>query len=838
MSAVPTRLDVLAPLSGVLVPLSSVPDPVFAAGLAGEGVALDPTSDELLAPVAGVVTQLHRAHHALSITTASGVELLVHVGIDTVLQRGAGFTPLVAQGAHVVAGQPLLRIDVDQLARRVPTLLTPIVVANAERLSGLVVASGNVTAGRDVVLHLELGTVRTDGQLATVAATAGRNVLLPNADGLHARPAAVLAATAKRYRSEIRLRCGEQVANAKSVVSIMLLATHANDRLQLEATGVDAEAAVAALAELVAAGSGEPAQARTSPAPAPAAARTAAPARGELTGIPASPGLAVGHVVQLQRDLLEIDERGAGVGAERTRLDGALERARAEVAALKAQLGANAEGQILDAHLELLADPELIDAAIAALGSGRSAAAVWREAYSGYAARLGALASPLLRERAGDVRDIGQRVLALLAGVRTAPLPPSVDAILLADELTPSEAAGLDRGQVLGLCTVGGSATGHVAILARSLGIPAICGIDPAARSIANGTLVVLDGDRGLLHRDPSAADLDRARQRLAALDAQRATERATAFAPASTIDGQRIEVAANVRNAAEARDAIAQGGDGVGLLRSEFLFADRDAPPSEDEQAAAYREVAVVLGRQRRLVIRTLDVGGDKPLRYLPMPAEANPFLGLRGIRVSLRAPELLRTQLRAILAAAPFGDVHVMFPMVATLEELRSARALLDAEEAAAGARVRVGVMIEVPSAALIAERLAPEVDFFSIGTNDLTQYALAMDRGHPQLAGQADGLHPAVLRLIWMTVEAAHRHGRWVGVCGGLAAEPLAIPALVGLGVDELSVAVPAIAAVKARIGRLEGAACRRLAAELLEMGAAAEVRARVATFIELN
>jgi multiphosphoryl transfer protein len=831
MSAVPTRLDILAPLSGVLVPLACVPDPVFAASTVGEGVAIDPTSSELLAPVAGVVTQLHRAHHAVAITTDSGVELLVHVGIDTVWQRGAGFTPRVAQGERVAAGQPLLSFDADYLAARVPSLLSPVVVTNAERVIRMIVASGLVEAGKDVALTLELAAAAAVDGAEAGADTLSQSVRLPNLDGLHARPAAVLAGAAKRFRSEVRLRRGEAVANAKSVVSIMLLATRENDVLRVEASGVDAGPAIAAITALLAAGCGE---APGTPVAMPTlpTVRTA----GELAGVPASPGLAVGRVVQVRRELLAVAALGAGADQERARLDGALAAARREIAALKARLGPNPQAQILDAHLELLADPELIDLVIAGLGGGQSAGYVWRQAYEAYATRLEALASPLLRQRATDVRDVGHRVLAVLAGVRPAAIPAMAEAILIADDLTPSETAGLDRGRVLGLCTVGGSATSHAAILARSLGIPAICGIDASARSLADGTLVVIDGDRGTLRREPSAADLGRARERLARLTEERSAERAAASAPAMTADGHRIEVVANVRNAEEASAAVAQGGEGVGLLRSEFLFAERDTAPTEAEQAAAYRAVATVLGRGRRLVIRTLDVGGDKPISYLPMPAEANPFLGLRGIRVSLEQPELLRTQLRAILAAAPLGDLHVMFPMVATLDELREARRLLDAEARAGGVSVRVGVMIEVPSAALIAERLAPEVDFFSIGTNDLTQYTLAMDRGHPRLASRADGLHPAVLRLIAMTVEAAHRHGKWVGVCGGLAADPLAIPVLVGLGVDELSVAVPAIAAVKARVGRLSRAACEPLAAELLGMGTAGETRARLAAFID--
>jgi multiphosphoryl transfer protein len=837
MSAVPTRFEILAPLSGVLVPLASVPDPVFALNTVGEGVAIDPTSSELLAPVTGVVTQLHRAHHALAITTDGGIEVLVHVGIDTVAQHGAGFTPRVAQGERVAVGQPLLSFDADLLATRVPSLLSPVVVTHAEHVTRISAASGLVEAGRDVILSLEFAAAPAadGGRPVAAVVVVGEDVRLPNPGGLHARPAAVLAAAAKRFRAEVRLRRGAATANAKSIISIMLLATRANDALRVEASGADARPAVAAITALLAAGCGEAVRATRSTATTPPAA-PAVPATGELTGIPVSPGLAVGCIVQLCHELPVASELGAGASHERTRLDAALADARGEIAALKDRLGANPQAQILDAHVELLADPELIDLAIAGLDGDQSAGFAWQQAYTAYAARLEALASPLLRERANDVRDVGHRVLALLAGARPAVKAAVAEAILVADALTPSEIAGLDRAQVVGMVTVGGSAISHAAILARSLEIPAICGIDVAVRSLADGTLVILDGDRGTLHRDPSAAELARARECRARLAEARTAERAAASAPAMTADGHQIEVAANVRNAEEAAAAVAEGGEGVGLLRSEFLFAERDTAPTEDEQAAAYGAVATALGRGRRLVIRTLDVGGDKPLRYQPLPAEANPYLGLRGIRVSLEQPELLRIQLRAILTAAPLGDLHVLFPMVATLDELRAARRLLDAEARAGAAGVKVGIMIEVPSAALIAEHLAPEVDFFSIGTNDLTQFALAMDRSHPRLASRADGLHPAVLRLIAMTVEAAHRHGKWVGVCGGLAAEPLALPALVGLGIDELSVPVPAIAAVKARVGRLSRSACAPLAAELLGMGTADEVRTRLAAFTE--
>jgi len=843
MTTTPQRVALLAPLSGVLVPLERVPDPVFAQRTVGDGVSIDPTSGELLAPAAGRVTLLHRASHALAITTDEGLEILVHIGVDTIALNGKGFTPRVRQGDRVAAGQPLISFDADLIARSAPSLLTQVLITNRERVSGMSVATGLVEAGRSIVLQADLAAAApADGSPATETAAVSEEIRLPNRQGLHARPAATVAAAAKGFRADVRLLRGADTANAKSVTAILLLATRPNDAIRVSASGPDAAAAVSALAALLAAGSGESeATAEAASGPARGAPVTAAPAPAEgptrstdprkLLGVSASPGLVLGKVAQLRRASIHVEERGAGIERERAHLDVALERARQQI---EAQRAANigAASKILDAHLELLADPELIDLAVAGLADGRSGAYAWREAYSSYATRLESLASSLLRERAGDVRDVGGRVLGLLAGVTTGPIECAPGSILIAEEFSPSETSSLDAGKVQGLCTTGGGPTSHAAIIARALGIPAVCGVDRAALGLADGTPVVLDGTEGFLLRDPDEAEVTRARAAIGRLAAQRQGERAAASAPAATTDGHRIEVAANIGTVEEALAAVAQGGEGVGLLRSELLFLDRDTAPSEEEQADVYRAVATALGRERRLVIRTLDVGGDKRLPYLPLPPEENPFLGVRGIRTSLERPDLLRSQLRAILEAAPLGDVHVMFPMIASLDELRAARRILDEEQRGAGVSVRVGVMIEVPSAALTAGQLAREVDFFSIGTNDLTQYTLAMDRGHPKLAPLADALHPAVLKLISLTVEGAHAHGKWVGVCGGLAAEPIAVPVLLGMGVDELSVPVPAIAAVKALVRRLALRDCQALARELLGLATAGEVRARLA------
>jgi phosphocarrier protein FPr/phosphocarrier protein len=832
----PGRLEIVAPLSGALVPLEAVPDPVFSRRMAGDGISLDPTSGELLAPVDGTVTLLHRAHHALTITTEHGIEVLVHIGVDTVALGGAGFAPKVQQGDRVTVGQVLITFDVDRVAREARSLLTQVLVANVERVARFVPATGLVVAGKSVALTLELrspvtaaGPVHGDAQL-------GDEVSLPNRFGLHARPAAVLAALAKRFTSELRVVRGADEANAKSLVAILALATKRGDAVRIKATGPDAAEAVRALSEALSAGCGEAAsEAPSAPDVDAPEARAAARSPLELAGVSASPGLAVGHVVQHRQEVIEVAEVGDTPARERGKLDAALRDARAEIEALKGQLKDAQRAQILDAHQELLADPDLVEAAILTIGDGKSAAFAWRAAFARSAGRLEGLGNALLRERANDIRDVGRRVLGPLAGVARAALVVPPGSILIAEELTPSDMASVDRSKLLGLCTTTGGATSHVAILARSFGIPAVCAIDEGALLLPPGMLVVLDGTRGLLHRDPSEAEVAVARERVARQAQKRSEETAGAAAPAVTTDGHRVEVAANVRNAAEAREGVANGAEGVGLLRSEFLFDDRASAPDEDEQAAAYLEVADAVGPGRTLVVRTLDVGGDKPLPYLPMPREDNPFLGLRGVRVSLDQPAMFRAQLRAILRAAPRARLHVMFPMIATLEELREAKALLAEEQAATGhADVRVGLMIEVPSAAVMAEQLAREADFFSIGTNDLTQYTLAMDRGHPKLAKKADGLHPSVLQMIALTCAGAKAHGRWVGVCGGLASDTMAVPVLLGLGVDELSASVPAIPAIKALIRRLALADCQRLATDVLRLGTAAEVRARLAAF----
>lgn len=813
-------LELLAPLSGVLLALDQVPDPVFASRMIGDGLCIDPTSQTLCAPLAGVISNIQDSGHAVSITADNGVQVLMHIGLDSVNLAGQGFTRLVQEGQRVEAGQALIEFDADYVALNAKSLLTLMLVVSGEPFSLL--ANGLVELGQPV-LKVTAGAGAEEVVEEEGDALFSKPLTLPNANGLHARPAAVLAQAAKGFNASIYLHKQTQRANAKSLVAIMALQTVHGDTLQVSAAGPDADAAITALVALLLQGCGETVA-------APAAVVEPLPSATLLRGVCASPGSAFGQVVQVREPELAITEQGAGETAERAALERGLLAATEALQTLQGKATGNAQAEIFRAHQELLEYPTLLEQAHALLAEGKSAAFAWNSATAATIKLFQGLGNALIAERAADLADVGQRVLKLILGIADSAWDLPERAILVAEQLTPSQTASLDTRKVLGFITVGGGATSHVAILARALGLPAICGVPVQVLALPNGKQVLLDADRGELHLEPNLADIEQretARQQQAA---RRQRDVAQAALPAITRDGHHVEITANVASLQEVEQSLTLGGEGVGLLRSEFLYLDRNRAPSPEEQATTYSAIARALGTERNLVVRTLDVGGDKPLAYVPMDAETNPFLGLRGIRLCLERPELLREQFRAILASAGLARLHIMLPMVSLLSELQRARTMLEEEALALGLTElpKLGIMIEVPSAALMADVFAPHVDFFSIGTNDLTQYTLAMDRDHPRLASQADSLHPAVLRLIATTVKAAHAHGKWVGVCGALASEVLAVPVLIGLGVDELSVSVPLIPTIKASVRELDLADCQSIARQVLGLEEASQVR----------
>ncbi|MGD2079155.1 MAG: phosphoenolpyruvate--protein phosphotransferase, partial [Chloroflexota bacterium] len=645
------------------------------------------------------------------------------------------------------------------------------------------------------------------------------HLVVGNRLGLHARPAARFVTAANQFASQITLAKGDAEANAKSINQVATLGVRQFDDIVITARGPDATQALQAIQALADDNFGdrdeEPEEAPAPVAPSPI---VAPPSFGdELPGIAASPGIAIGPAFQYRPRLPQVETYAiSDPDQEWQRLQAALGAAMAEIKQLHQsaleQVGPD-EAAIFEAHLLFLQDPALLEAAEAIIRSDQiNAESAWQQEIERTAAGYRALDDPYMQARAVDLMDVGQRVLSQLMDLERPALEFAEPAIILAADLTPSDTAQLDPSQVLGLCTELGGATSHSAILARALGIPAVVGLGPSLANIATGQQIAMDGGQGRLWPRPAAEQIAELETVQRQWQLERQQSKAASQGPAVTLDEHRVEIGANIGGPHDTAVALDFGAEGVGLFRTEFLFLDRETAPSEEEQFAAYCAVAQAMD-QRPVIIRTLDVGGDKPLPYIDLGQEENPFLGWRGIRFCLDTPSLFKTQLRAILRASHNHNLKLMFPMIGALNEVRAAKALLDearaelqASDLPFDAQMEVGIMVEVPAAVAIADQLAAEVDFFSIGTNDLTQYVMAADRGNARVVSLANALQPAVLRMIQQTVQAAHAAGIWVGMCGELAGNALAAPLLVGLGLDELSMSAPSIPAVKAAVRSL--------------------------------
>lgn len=663
---------------------------------------------------------------------------------------------------------------------------------------------------------------------------------ITNRLGLHARPAAQFVATASRFQSQIKvqnLTRNTEAVRGDSINQVATLGVRQGHELLITATGMDAHEALRALQGLIINNFGEDNSIIKLPAPRE---EVTAPTEGELRGIAASAGIAIAPLIYYQSVTIPITEYHIeNVEIEWHRLQSAIQIAKQEIASLLShtsiQIG-DAEAAIFDAHLLFLADPVMLEAARQHIVEKRlNAEVAWQAVVDEVANSYRKLEDAYLQERVDDVVDVGRRVLRILLGSLPTDLHITEPSIIVGTDLSPSDTAKLDPTKVLGICMTSGSATSHSAIIARTLGIPAVVGVAPQVLTLESGTLIAIDGESGKVWVAPPAETLTALEAKRQNWQTAQAEAKAKAHQPAITRDGRRIQIFANIGSIADGKAAVSHGAEGVGLLRTEFLYLEKTKAPTEEEQLQVYQAIGEVLD-QRPLIIRTLDVGGDKPLPYLSHPSEeANPFLGVRGIRFCLENPQFLKTQLRAILRASAGNNIKIMWPMIATLTELRAAKAILtevQTELRQAGIafdeKMAVGMMIETPAAVAIADQLAREVDFFSIGTNDLSQYVMAGDRTNPKVATLADALQPAVLRMIQQTVEVAHAANIWVGLCGEVAAETLVAPILLGLGLDELSVNPQAIASLKQAISHLTISEAQAIASVALQQDSATSVR----------
>jgi phosphotransferase system enzyme I (PtsI) len=532
----------------------------------------------------------------------------------------------------------------------------------------------------------------------------------------------------------------------------------------------------------------------------------------ELKGIAASLGFAIGSVFLYEREEIRIEEcQDKDVSAEWQKFEDALKTAKEQISHIyehvKNESGED-HAEIFSAQLMILDDPDLMDSVKQVLNAKRNnIEAALYEAIEQFAMAMEMLDDEYLKARALDIRDVGNRILRILLGIAESPTAGlNEPSVILADDLTPSDTVLIDKNMILGFCIAKGGATSHTAILARGLGIPAVVGAGDEIMKVKKGERIIVDGSEGFVFINPSDDKVSYYTEKQKHFNQVMKESLSKAHEPAITQDGQHVEVVANIGNVENAKAAMEAGAEGVGLLRTEFLYLEGTALPTEEEQYKSYRAIVDVFG-DYPVILRTLDIGGDKELSYLSLPKEANPFLGVRAIRLCFNRPDIFKPQLRAALRAAEGKNLKIMFPMVATVDEIRQARAILTecqnelkAEKVSHAAKVDIGIMIEIPAAAIMSDVLAKEVDFFSIGTNDLSQYTLAADRTNAGVANIASSFQPPVLRLVKMVIDAAHKEGKWVGMCGELAGEPVAIPILLGLGLDEFSMNPPAIPIAK--------------------------------------
>jgi len=744
--------------------------------------------------------------------------------------QGAGVVVLMDLGSAVLSAELALDLLDDGVRDRVVLCPAPLV-------EGLVVAAVAAASGADAAeivaeacgalagkaAQLGAGVPGTSTAEVTDALTGSFTVANPH--GLHARPAARLVQEVRRRdaTAQVRnVRADSDWVDAGSLSKIATLGVRSGDLVEVRVSGTQAAETLDHILALAARNFDE--ELHTAPPPAPVATA------GHPIG--ASPGLGIGPARSAQSGPLVVPNEIPGdPGAEWHRVSTAIAAARRTISQLRVRTArdvGDAEAAIFDAHDLLLDDAELLDRTRHLIDAGRAAPAAWSSAVAELAEEFAALPDPYLQARAADVRAVGDQVLRGMLG--SAVSGPRSSGVLIADELTPAEAAELDAGTVTAVLMAFGSPQAHNVILLRAKGIPAIVGAGTSVLDVTDGTVVAVDGTRGEFAVDPPADEQRKFRDRVEALARRRETAQQHASLPAVTRDGVTVGVGANIGSVDDARAAATQGADFAGLVRTEFLFLSRPDAPSVDEQVSVYRKIAESLDG-RRITLRTLDVGGDKPLDFLPTPAEVNPFLGVRGLRLSLAHPGLLAEQLLAMALVAQHSPVSVMFPMVSTLDELLTARRMLDEAVAAAGRTrpddLQVGMMVEVPAAALRSTAFARHVDFLSIGTNDLTQYALAADRTNDAVAPIGDPYDPALLQLIHATCAGAQDRAT-VSVCGEFAADEQAVGLLLGLGVDSLSVSPPAIPGTKEAVRVVDRDAASSVAQQALDAESAAVVR----------
>lgn len=864
-----------SPIAGQIIQIEQVSDQVFAEKMLGDGIALRPNISKhfVVSPCDGEIQTVHASKHAVAILSNFGNEILIHTGVDTVILEGKGFEAFVSVGQKVKKGDKLLGVDFDFISKNAPSYDVIMLVTNMSEETILVKnMSVDINAGDEIFSINQKGSSEpieeekaSGGFFSKLFGTKKEEPknsmqnkaeeVLPvnsgeiiseivnviNPTGIHARPASRIFQIAGKYKTTtVEIKVGDKKANAKSIVSILGLGIKFNDPIQVVAKGDEASVAVAEIIADIKDGLGEGIQSVGSHSHVSDVTKES-PKKEEvvvsdfskevsLKGVLASPGLVIGKSFLISKQEIKVEENSKDILLEVKALKNALENIKSKLVkdiAEAKELKQNTKVEVYSAHLTMLDDPTLFDFANEVIQKGKTAGFAWRSSINNSVEILKSTGNSLLIERVADLKDLENRVLYNILGMEVKSAAYPADSIIIAEDLVPSDLAQFDEN-VKGVVLAQGSATSHVALILRNMGVPALVAVGKSVSNIVNGTSIILDANDGLLSINPDANKLGQIKIKHDKLEAIKKENISNAKKDAITLDGRRIYVKGNVSNGKETEKAFDLGGEGVGLLRTEFLFFNTPIEPTIQEQHDLY-QYAVDAMQGGSVTLRTLDVGGDKPLAFVKIGFEENPIMGLRGVRNYFNNPEVFLNQIRAILKVKPLMLCKIMVPMIAEVNEIIKVREMIESEMKALGIKdkVEIGTMIEVPSAALIADKIAKYVDFFSIGTNDLAQYTLAMDRGNHNLTSRLKNLNPSLLKLIKMTVDGGLKHNKPTAVCGAMASEVQSIPILIGLGITELSTSMRSIPDVKAIIRTLDYKKCVEVANKALGMETSEQV-----------
>jgi phosphoenolpyruvate-protein phosphotransferase len=814
-------IDIYPPIIGITMDITQVPDPVFADKLVGNGIAIDPLSNKIYAPVNGIIKSIHPSKHSIIIAADAGFDILIHIGLETVALGGDGFNIHVSDGDWIKMGDVIGEFDLDYVAQRSKTLITPIVLLdlNHEIFSFLVVPQQETKFGFPIMQIKKKLIVLNEDQSQISNLIKSKPILITNPHGIHARPAAAISSVARKYDSEILIKKDEKAVNAKSIISLLSLAVNQNDSVYVYAVNEEIIKSLSYILIHLYDSSGED-QYQISPKHVDG---------NKYYGIAASFGIACGVLKKKGKLNFIIEENKNDILTEKKRFYEALNKVKKEIEYSLANLTENDQiySGILEAHIQMLCDPALIDESLSIINNNKSAAFAIKQVITDNCNILAKTESTVLIERQDDFMDLLNRILIAMNTKQIQTVNHDLPTILLDNWLTPNDLVMIDKN-VVGLISVAGGATSHAAIIARAKGIPLLVGVNPSILDIPDNIQVVLNSKAGYVNLAPEPHEIDEVNIYLDSLRYKHQIDSQNAKAKAYTKDGHQINCYINIANPEDSRDIMLNGVEGIGLFRTEFIFLNRKVPPTVEEQYKIYADIVSNAGNIP-VIIRTLDAGGEKQIDYLKIAHEQNPVLGIRGVRFSLQRKDLLIDQLTAV-AMVNKPNIKVMLPMISCIEEYREVKHIFEAIKKQNGVTVDIelGIMAEVPSVVLMSDIFAREVDFFSIGTNDLSQYILAIDRENLKLAAQIDYFHPSIIRGIDMVVKGAKQMSRPVSICGLMASDKLAIPLLIGLGIDQLSMSIDSIAENKAFIRNLNYEDCLDAAQKSLNLSTTFEIR----------